>query len=171
MGISPFIEKTAHLLERVFYRPIHWIACVGMSFIMIMMILTAVDTFLRNIFNHPIVGAHELSEVLMVIFVFLAIAYTAIEKGHVAVDILTGRFSKRIQAIVDKVTNFLSLFIFLLITWQTLLFGMDLWKNKTVSPTLDIPIFPFAFIVALGTGLLCLVLLINFLHSLSEGKQ
>ncbi len=171
MGQSSFLEKTAQYLERMLYRPTRLIAGIGMSFIMIMMILTAVDTVLRNFFNHPIVGAHEVSEVLMVIFVFLAIAYTAIEKGHVAVDFLTGRFPKRVQAIIDKVTNFLSLFIFLLITWQTFLFGMDLWKNKTVSPTLDIPIFPFAFIVAFGTGLLCLVLLINFLHSLSEGKQ
>lgn len=143
----------------------------GAGVLLAMMLLTASDVTLRYIFNRPILGSLDLTEYMMAIVVSFSLAYCALEKGHVKVDIIVSNFPRRVQAIFDCFTNLFSLFLLILITWQSLANMWLLYKSGLKSTVLLIPRFPFAGLVFLGCAFFTLVLLVNFLESLSEALR
>jgi TRAP-type C4-dicarboxylate transport system permease small subunit len=93
-------------------------------------------------------------------------AYTSMEKGHIAVDIFFRRLPFRVQYILEAVTESLGLFIFIIAAWQCTVYGLHLKNHQEVSLTLAIPIYPVALGIALGCALLCLVLAFNLIRAL-----
>ena len=63
--------------------------------IVIMMMLTTVDVFLRYVFNRPILGSFEVTELLMVSVAGLSLAWCTLKSGHIRVDIIINMFSKK----------------------------------------------------------------------------
>lgn len=141
---------------------------VGVGILALMMFLTASDVILRYVFNRPIVGAFDLTEYMMAIVVAFGLAYCAMMKGHVRVDLIVERLPQRAQAVIDSVTGLLSLGLFSLITWQCFLNVKLQFASGVTSTVLLIPVFPFVGMVGIGSALLSLMLLIDFLESLSR---
>ncbi len=142
-----------------------WIHQIGYGFnsiaagaIVIMMLLTCADVILR-FFHHPILGTYEMVSFLGTVVIAFALAYTSIERGHIAVDILMERFPPRVQSAVDGFNHLVGAGLFLLIAWQSLIYALDLKASGEVSLTLAIPTYPFVCGIAAGCALLTLVLL------------
>jgi len=55
--------------------------------VIIMMLLTCADILLR-LLRHPIPGTYEMVGFLGTVIISFSLAYTSIEKGHIAVEIL-----------------------------------------------------------------------------------
>jgi TRAP-type C4-dicarboxylate transport system permease small subunit len=144
---------------------------VGVSFQAIMMGFISADVILRKFFNMPITGSIDIAKLMLVVAVFFGIAYTQVEEGHVNITLLTERFPKRVQAVIDSCVYFIGLGLFSVMTWQTVLAAIDLKANGTTTTVLPIPIYPFYFVVALGCALLSLVLLSCFIKSLKGGPK
>ena len=136
-----------------------------------MMFLTAMDVMLRYIFNRPISGALELTEFMMLIVVAFGLAYCAILKGHVKVELVLSRFSPRTQAVINSITYFISLGLFSLITWQCIKYVKLMLDAEMTSAVLLISVFPFVAILALGSVIFSLVLLVDFLDFLSQAVK
>lgn len=166
-----WLNRAAHFLERVAHPLSRVINNVGIGLVMVMMLLTVMDVSLRYLFNRPIPGAFELTGFMMAILVFFALAYTAIQRGHITIDLVVSRLPQRIQAVIYSITYFLSLGLFSLVTWRNVLQAKTTWLRSDVSADLLIPIAPFAFLVALGLAVLSLVLLVNLLHSLAQAVR
>jgi TRAP-type C4-dicarboxylate transport system permease small subunit len=142
-----------------------------MSVLVIMMLLTAFDVIFRYIFNRPIAGSIELTEFMMATMVSFGIAYCAVLDGHVSVDIVVYLLPQKARTIIGTITTLLSLGLFLLITWQNLLYIKETLDSGLESPVLLLPVYPFIGAVAIGFGALCLVLLMNFFQLLSEAVK
>lgn len=147
------------------------ILTVGIVILGAMMFLTAIDVILRYLFNRPVPGAYELTQFMMAIVVPFGIAYCAYVEGHVNVDLLITRFSKRIQTILGAITSFLSLGLFILITWQNIKYIKEQFDSKLTSAVLLIPVYPFVFFVALGIGVFCLIILRDLLKYLDKAVE
>lgn len=139
-------------------------ACVA---VIIMMLLSVADVVLR-LFGKPIPGAYELVGFLGTIVVSFALGFTSLEKGHIAVELLFTKLPQRAQIAIETVTNFLGFLIFGLIAYQAFIYALDIQKSGEVSSTLQMPIYPFIFGMALGFGLLCLILIADFIKSLKR---
>ena len=137
---------------------------VGAFFLLIMMLLTTVDVMGRYLFNHPILGVFELTKFMMVFIVFWSLAYTELKKGHVRVDIFTSRLSQKWQKYINIFNYLLSFIIWGLIAWKSAERGFELIANKECSGTLQIPIYPFLFVVLIGSVILCLEFLKDILN-------
>ncbi|MCP4756347.1 MAG: TRAP transporter small permease [Proteobacteria bacterium] len=151
--ISKWMSKTA--------SGANWISA---AMIILMMVLTATDVVLRY-FRHPIPGTYEIVGFLSALAISFALAFTAMEKGHIAVEFLVNKLPPRMQSATDVVNNLLASVLFGLIAWQSVLHGLRLMEKGEVSATLLIPVYPFVFGVAAGSALLCLVLFFDFLKS------
>lgn len=138
---------------------------------MVMMVLTVADVSLRYLVNRPIPGAFELTEFLLVILACFGLAYTALQHGHVTVDLVLERFSKKTQAVIDAITCLISVGVFACVTWATILYALSEWKAKAISTVLLLPRFPIIFLVVLGFAVLCLALLVNFFSFLKAVKK
>ena len=129
-----------------------------------LMILTVADVILRKFFNAPILGSYEITEFLLVVLVFFAIPWAALKKANVKVDLIVGKFSERVQAVLSSVTCFLSLVVTAFFGWYTIPQAIYMLRLNRVSEMLDIPFFPFYFVVAFGFFILMFVLLANLIE-------
>ena len=166
-----WLSKAADSLNRV-VRPVTGVFLgVGVAVLVLMMFLTAADVTGRYVFNRPILGSVELTEFMMATVVAFCIAYCAVMKGHVRVEVIVSRLPQRAQAIIDSITCFVGLGLFSLITWQCFVNMKLLFASKLTSSVLLIPVFPFAGVVGIGSACLTLVLLTDFLDSLSQAVK
>jgi len=131
-----------------------------------MVLLITSDVVLRYFFNRPIRGSYELVQFMLVLIVFLGLAYTQTKKGHVSITLVTTKLSSSRMSVVESATYLLCLIIFTLITWRCILQAEVLRTSGTSSDVLSIPNFPFMWVVLLGSALLCLIFLIDFIRSL-----
>jgi len=151
-------EKLIHSISGKF----NWVAA---SAILLMMLLTCVDVVMR-IFSKPVTGTYELISLLGSVVISFSLAYTSIEKGHIAVEFLVQRLSPRKQAFTGMVNNTLSVLLFGLICWQSIIYAAELMAKGEVSLTIQFPIYPFVFGIALGCGIQTIVLFIETVKSI-----
>jgi TRAP-type C4-dicarboxylate transport system permease small subunit len=127
-----------------------------------MMILTILDVVLRKLASKSILGTVELTEFMLVILVFFALAQTELLDGHVRVDLVMSRFSDRVQGFMDMITQFVCFALSLLISWSSLVYSEEMRLSEEVTQDLLIPVYPFIYFVALGCLVLSFTLLIKF---------
>jgi len=150
-----------------FAKKINWIAAGA---VLAMMLLTTADIVLRA-FRRPIPGTYEIVGLMGSLAVSFSLAYTSIEKGHIAVDFLVNRFSAPVQALICATNALTATLLFAVITWQSILYGTDFLLRGEVSMTIQMPIYPFVYGVAAGCGLLCPVMLVDFLSALRKYRS
>lgn len=151
--------------KRVIRRITYSVCAVGMFLAIPLMLITTGDVISRSFFNKPIPGTLELSEYMLSIIILLGAAYTQQVKGHVGVDFLTKRFSKRTQGVLEIFTTLASMFIVVIIVWQGYVEGIH---EKTVSDMLRVPQWPFRLLVAIGGFLLLLELFIDLFNAIAR---
>ena len=122
-----------------------------------MMLLTCLDVLLRFL-RHPIPGTYEIVGLLGAVFVSFSLARTSVERGHIAVDFLVQRLPRRLQHVVEAVNAGICALLFTIVCRQCVLYAQDLKASGEVSMTLQMPIHPFVFGIALGSAMLSLVL-------------
>ena len=167
-GVVGSWGKAVHWLSRLTVPLSRTFNYIGMFFIMAMMLLTTTDIILRKFFQSPISGSFELSEKFLGILVAGALGYCAIRKAHVRVEVLTHRFSPRPQAILESVFGFMSMALVALMAWRTVVYVQVSIFSGRYTPVLEIPIYPFAIVLVIGFTVFTLVLLIQWLNSLSR---
>lgn len=140
------------------------LACAA---IIAMMLLSTADVILR-IFGKPIPGAYELVGFLGTVVVSFALAFTSMEKGHIAVEILVSKLPQRVQLAIDAFCHLAGAILFAVIAYQALLYALDIRQSGEVSPTLHVPAYPFIFGIAAGAALLCLHLIADFVKSVQR---
>jgi len=138
-----------------------WIARAA---VMAMMLLVVANIVGRPI-GLSIFGTLDYVGFINAVLVAFALAYCAIHKAHIQVEMLMQRFPKRTQATVDIVTNILSLGIFIVITWQCFLLAIDKLVGNEVSITALVPFHYYIFAMTFGIALLFFVILINLIKS------
>ena len=128
-----------------------------------MMLLTAIGVCLRYVFNSPITGSFELVELMMALIVPFSIVFCASENGHVQVDIIIEHFSPGIRSFFVFIGNVLSFVLFVLITWQSIIYIAGEYKSGVTSAVLYIPVYPFIGVMAVAFVVLCFLLLAEIL--------
>ena len=158
------VEKGVQYAEKIFIF-------IGGIMFLGLMFLGAGDVLGRYLMNSPIRGTMEISEILMGGIVLLSWAYTQRNKGHVTVDLFISRYPRRMRPVVDLLTLFLSLVLFVAITRQSTVIAIRCWQEQRVIPTLEIPTAPFHFLVPVGAALLCIEFIIQMLHLIQEIRK
>jgi len=151
-------------LERWVHGTTKGVSYISGISVMIMMLLTCADVLLR-LFGHPIPGTYELIGFLGAVLISFAMAYTSVERSHIAVDIFVERLPRKVQIALDGIVSMISVALFGVITWQCQIYALDLKQSGEISLTLGIPVYPFVAGIAIGCGFLCLVLLLDVAKS------
>jgi TRAP-type C4-dicarboxylate transport system permease small subunit len=139
---------------------INWIAAFAVVFIML---LTTADVVLR-MFRHPIPGTYEIVGFSGSLIIGFSLAYTFIQKGHIAVEILVQRLPWLGRVIINIINDILSFGLFGILSWQSVKYAQSLKLSGEVSPTIQMPTYPFVYGVAVGAALLCVVLLVDLIR-------
>lgn len=138
---------------------------VGVASLVVLLAVTVVDVSGRYLFNRPLLGALELSEFMLVFLVFCGLASTDLKNGHVTVDVVVERFRPRLQGVSDGVAALLGTGLWAVIAWRSAAQAEKVRVVGEVSSNLVLPIYPFIWTAAIGSGLFACVLLIRALKA------
>ncbi len=135
-----------------------------------MMLLTCVDVVGR-FFSHPVFGSVELVGFMATMTVAFALPYTHQEKGHIGVELLVQTLSPKTQRLIDIATGFLSLGLFILVTWRMIVYGQTMQKSGEVSMNLELPEYIIIYMVALCFFIFTLALFRDIIKNITLLKD
>src|SRR5689334_5814517 len=102
-----------------------WLAAVSL---IILMMVTVLDVFMRYVFNHPLRASLDTVEVMLLVFVFNGMPAAFFGRRHVIIDLLDGTFGPRITAALIGIADLLSVLCLGLLAWAMLLPAMQAYQ-------------------------------------------
>lgn len=169
-------NRALHVISNL-YRMVRYTAGILASICIFLMVCTIVpDSIGRFFFSKPLYGTLELNMLLMSAIVFLSLAWTQSQRGHVRVEILISRTRSSLRRTLNIICWTLALALFLTITIggteeavHSVMIGENLWGVK------KFPLWPGKILAALGSGLLCVQFLVDigseFTHIFSPRRE
>lgn len=147
--------------------PLKWLskteqvgAVISGIFILVMMLLTTLDVFLRYVLNSPLKGNYELQPMLLIGLVYLAGASVQAKRSHIAMDLVTSHVSKATQLTLQLFNDIVFLSLSGLFAWQYALATWHAWQiGDYFQGLVHFPLWPPYLIICLGTALLSLRLI------------
>jgi TRAP-type transport system small permease protein len=115
-----------------------WIAALAL---IVMMLVTVCDVFLRYVFNNPIRGSYDSVESLLLVFVFNAMAAAFFGRRHVVIDLLDVAFGARITAVLIRIADVLAVLCLGLMIWAMLVPAQQAYEYGDVKLELQLPIY------------------------------
>lgn len=128
----------------------YWLNAVGAVTLTLMMLLTVADVILRA-FARPILGTYEIASVLLAVVIGFSIPKVSLDRGHVYMEFLVERLSRRNRAIMFTFTRILCIVLFFLIGYNLFSVANEFRVSGEVTPTIQLPFYPAAY----GVGVCC----------------
>lgn len=127
----------------------------------IMMLITFIDVAGRYLFNRPVVGTYEITEILMGLMIFGALPLVTYEKGHISVDFITNILPKKIKYVRTIIFNLIGSILCGILAWQAWLRANHLVMVGEKTMELDISWGVIAYGVSFLLGCTSLVFIFN----------
>lgn len=149
---------------QLFDRFLRLLALASGAILVLLMVFIVADVVLRYVFNAPFSSSKEVTEFAMALVVFLAIAYCGWTGGHIAVDLFEKALDRPSLWWLPAVISFAGALLFAVIAWRAVL--ETIATLPQISNMLRMPHYPFRFVVAFGSAMFALVMLIQGVKAL-----
>jgi len=136
------------------------IAGIAVTF---MMLLTVTDVLLRAV-GHPIIGTYEIVALSLALVIGFGIPQVSLDRGHVYMDLLLEKLSKRGKKVTNTSTRVLCLILFTFLGYNLFNVGARFHASGEVSATIKIPFYPVAYGVAVCCLLECCVFIFEIVR-------
>lgn len=131
--------------------------------LVVMMLLTVLDVALRMV-GRPITGVYELVGYFASIVVGFALPFTTWTRGHIYMEFVVDKLPVQSRDIANILTRIIGIALFAVVAYNLVDVGIVLYDTGKVSPTLQLPVYPFAWAVAACCCIICLVLFCDILR-------
>lgn len=164
------MKQVLHLIDKINNITGHYVSYLIFPLIGLV-VYTVVTRYFLSMSN---IWAYETTQFMFGAFFVLGGGYIAYKNGHVNVDILFSRFSKRTQAIISLFT---ALFFFIFIGAMVWLGWQAAWSSLKMGERTDTawgpPVYPIKFAIPVGAFLLLLQGIAKFIRDLriATGKE
>ena len=145
-----------------------WLAAAAM---LLMMVITCIDVVGAKAFLSPILGAIDIVQLCQLVTISFAAGMTLIIGRHIQVEFLYNLLPRRVQTVTDSFVHLLGLGLFILIVWRLFVLGHSFQTTGEYTATAYIPVYPFAYAIAVACIPVCLVLFLEFLKSLMKREH
>ena len=102
-------------------------------------LLTCVSLIGRNTTGWTIAGDFELTGVATGAAIALFMPLCQLQRGHIIVDFFTAKASEATNALLDRLGALLVAAVFALLTWRTVLGGLNAYNNFSGTMMLGFP--------------------------------
>ena len=150
-------------IYNIFLRVNKILTIIGGTALTLKMLLTVSDVLLRRI-QLPILGAYEIGSLLLAIVIGFSIPKVSLDRGHVYMEIVLEKLSKRNRAIMNTFTRVLCIMLFVIIGYNLFLIGNEFHASGEVSSALKIPFFPVAYGVGVCCSIECFVFIFDIIR-------
>ena len=129
----------------------------------VMMLLTVADVLLRA-GGRPIIGTFEIVALLLALVIGFGIPQVSLDKGHVSMEVLVEKLSRKGKNMMHTFTRLLCLGLFAFIGINLFNVGARFHASGEVSATIKIPFYPVAYGVAICCLLECCVFIFDIVR-------
>jgi TRAP-type C4-dicarboxylate transport system permease small subunit len=144
-------------------RALHYVAG---ALIIAVMVMTVYNVLGRWLFDSPLRGTVELTQLAMIGIVYLGMAYAQHRNNHISVDLLYNRLGSRVRLVLDGFATTLSVVVLGVLAWQLHQYAAVLEAGNRVTASRGIPLHPFAFVAIVGIAALVLAFVSTFAERL-----
>jgi TRAP-type transport system small permease protein len=134
----------------MFERLTRWLHHLSGALLVGLMVLTVVNIVGRWLFDTPLPGAVELTEIGMVAIVFLGLAYAQVRGDHIRVDLLYEQLGARGRKVLNLFAALVSFATVAFMTWRLGVYAGQLGASGRTTSALRIPLFWVAWIAVAG---------------------
>ena len=145
-----------------------WCEWLGLAGMLLMMVITCIDVVGAKVFQWRLLGAIDIVMLSQIVAIAFAASMALILGRHIRVEFLFNLLPRRAQAVINSIVLLLGLGLFSVIIWRLCVFGHSFQTSGEYSATAYIPLYPFAYAIALASIPVCLVFLLEFLKSLTK---
>jgi len=142
-----------------------------MGVLILMMLLTVADVFLRATLNKPIIGTTEITEQMMVAVVFLGFGWCALQGRHIRVDLFVSRYSLGTQRVIDLMMYSVGLILVAVICWRTFVTTLTVQQLGLTCAYIGLPKYPFYALAAFGWGVLFVAMASLLVRNVKKGAE
>ena len=138
----------------------------------VLMILTTVDVIGRYLFNNPVPGTVEYTELGIGYLVFGSLPLITARQEHITIDILDFIFRARRKLMQQVGVNVLGFVITGFIAWRLFAKAQELAANGDLSINMQLPLAPVAYfmsVMAAVSAVIMFMLTIHYVRLLSRG--
>ena len=118
-----------------------------------MMLLTFVDVVGRYVFNRPLPGAFEMTELLLLVLIFAGLPLVVHADEHAVMDFIDRLLGPRGQRAVARTIHGLGGALMFLLAWLVWGKADRIWGYRDATDVLRIVYGPFVYFMAVMIGL------------------
>jgi TRAP-type transport system small permease protein len=122
-----------------------------------MMCLTFVDVVARYLFNSPIRGGFEVTELMLLVLIFAGLPLVSHGDEHVTMDFIDRMLPPRAVGMLIRLVHALVAAMFFFLTWQMLIKAGRIAGYGDTTDVLRITVGPFVYFMAAMIALTALV--------------
>lgn len=115
-----------------------------------MLILVISDPILRYVLGTPLYWSNEVSTFLMVMMVFSGLGVSFARGKHVRVTLIFNKLSEKAQRVLWVFVSLITLCYIGFLLYAAIRLACSSLKYKVVSPTAELPFFPFQMFMVFG---------------------
>ncbi|MFP1646504.1 TRAP transporter small permease [Pontitalea aquivivens] len=120
-------------------------------------VLTLADVTGRNLFNQPVPGATELTEIAVVAITFLLYPRVAWANTHISVDLLDNVLGRMVRHGLEVLAAVLAAGVFGVLAWRLWVLAGRVADYGDITPYLRLPLAPVYYGMAICTGVAAIV--------------
>jgi len=161
-GVGP---AHAHAWER---RADAALGIAASAILFSMMTLTFVDVIMRYVFNRPLRGAFEVTELMLLVLIFAGLPLVTHANEHVTMDLIDRWLSPRLRNALGRLMEALSAALMFALTWFMWIKAQRIAGYGDTTEVLRILVGPFVYFMV---GMILLSGLIHLTRAFSAGPR
>jgi TRAP-type C4-dicarboxylate transport system permease small subunit len=148
-------------LTAQFERLTRWLHYLSGALLVGLMMLTVVNILGRWLFNTPVPGTVELTEIGMVGIVFMGLAYAQVREDHIKVDLLYEQLGARGRRVLGLFAALVSFATVAVLTWRLWAYASRLQASGRTTSALQIPLSWVAWAAVIGGAIYAVGVLVT----------
>jgi TRAP-type C4-dicarboxylate transport system permease small subunit len=119
-------------------RPGRILSTIAGGMILVMMVVTTIDVIGRDVFNMPLFGAFEMTEILMGLVIFAGMPGTTAMREHITVNLIENFVSARVRMVQTGLGDVLCTVVAGAMAWRIYWRGLGLIEAHETTMMLGI---------------------------------
>jgi len=132
-----------------------------------MMTLTFVDVVMRYVFNRPLRGGFEVTELMLLVLIFAGLPLVSHADEHVTMDLIDRMLRAKLRAALFRLVHLVCAAVFFGLTWLIWVKAGKVAAYGDTTDVLRIVVGPFVYFMAAMIGLSGLI---HLLKAFSQAK-
>jgi TRAP-type C4-dicarboxylate transport system permease small subunit len=127
------------------------------AILLVLMSLTFVDVVARYVFNRPIRGGFEVTELLLLVLIFAGLPLVSHANEHVTMDFVDRTLGVRARAWLNRIVHLVVAAMMGFMSWQVIVKAGRISSYGDATDVIRIPYAPFVYFMAAMLALAALI--------------